>query len=322
MVSSTDVAARAGVSRSAVSQILNGHAHRFTTETVDRVQDAARALEYRPSHAGRSLRRGRSDLVVTLVHDRTFGPQVRDFLNALTADLASAGLNHVLQLVSSAGGAGVDSILGLQPLAVVCTGALPPDDRAAFSARGITVIEGEVSIRDPLDLAIGALQAEHLVRAGYDAIASVRPPLTVGYLGAEAREAGAREWAAAYGVAVLPTLVVDELDRGWTNHVSLPTGGVGLACYNDELALAALNLSRRIGRAVPDDLGIIGADDSSLSRISMPTITTIRLNMAPSREKLLQVILGEIGHSSEAALEASPAPNLTVIEGESTRPRS
>ena len=51
---SADVAVHAGVSRSTVSNILNGHDARYPESTRQRVRDAAAALDYRPSLAGRT----------------------------------------------------------------------------------------------------------------------------------------------------------------------------------------------------------------------------------------------------------------------------
>ena len=73
-VTSADVARHAGVSRSTVSQILNGHERRFPARTRDRVQAAASELGYQPSAAGRALVRGASDIVVALIPDMTAFP--------------------------------------------------------------------------------------------------------------------------------------------------------------------------------------------------------------------------------------------------------
>src|SRR3712207_4719518 len=90
VTSSPEVAARAGVSRSTVSQILNGHEDRFAPDTVDKVLSAARGLGYRPSLAGRTLARGTSDIVLTLVPGITIGPRLRELIDVITEDLAAA----------------------------------------------------------------------------------------------------------------------------------------------------------------------------------------------------------------------------------------
>ena len=57
---SRDVAEHAGLSRSTVSQVLNGYGDRFSAETRARVLAAASNLDYRPSQAARALVTGGS----------------------------------------------------------------------------------------------------------------------------------------------------------------------------------------------------------------------------------------------------------------------
>ena len=84
-VTSDDVARAAGVSRPAVSQILNGRG-RFAPETIRRVEEMAAAMNYRPSAAARTLATGTSDLVVALVPNTTFGTNLQDVIDVLTAE--------------------------------------------------------------------------------------------------------------------------------------------------------------------------------------------------------------------------------------------
>ena len=65
-VSLATVAARAGVSVSTVSRIVNGERRRASPETVARVLEAIEAVGYRPNPVGRALRRGQSQLVAML----------------------------------------------------------------------------------------------------------------------------------------------------------------------------------------------------------------------------------------------------------------
>src|SRR5688572_20542738 len=57
-----DVCKKAGVSTATVSRVIN-HSQLVTEQTRARVQDAMRALRYRPSHAARTLARQRTDLI-------------------------------------------------------------------------------------------------------------------------------------------------------------------------------------------------------------------------------------------------------------------
>src|SRR5690242_14872058 len=91
---SFDVARAAGVSRSTVSQVLNGDL-RFPAETRAKVVAAAQMLSYRPSRAGRALVTGSSDIVVMLVPNATFGPHLQDSIDRITDASTPSGLSVV-----------------------------------------------------------------------------------------------------------------------------------------------------------------------------------------------------------------------------------
>ena len=80
MVTLSDVAARAGVSVSAVSRVLrNAPSTRVSAETRQRIEDAARELGYRPNFAARALKSSRTNvigLVVPLVTNAIFSERL------------------------------------------------------------------------------------------------------------------------------------------------------------------------------------------------------------------------------------------------------
>ena len=96
-ITSWDVARLAGVSRSTVSQVLNGNHERFPQETRDRVAQAAETLSYRPSRAGRSLVTGLSDLIVVVVPNVTFGRHLQDAVDSIAASTAATGMSVVVR---------------------------------------------------------------------------------------------------------------------------------------------------------------------------------------------------------------------------------
>jgi LacI family transcriptional regulator len=73
-VSLAMVAAEAGVSVATVSRMVDGETRRASAETVERVQKLVVALEYRPNHVGRALRRRESRIVAMLAPNSTIRP--------------------------------------------------------------------------------------------------------------------------------------------------------------------------------------------------------------------------------------------------------
>lgn len=317
MVSSRDVATRAGVSRSTVSQVLNGHEHLFANHTVSRVQEAAEALGYRPSSAARTLARGTSDVIITLLPNITFGPRLRELVDALTAGLKTHGFTNLLRL-STASNAIDDAILGLRPHAVISLGPLPRPDLERLRRHGVLVVEQTNAVQERIDIAIGRRQAEHLASRGYKAIVVALPTDLREYRFAPPRAAGVHEWCLRKGLQILPTMHIDLEQAGAVQSVqNLPDVQVGVAAYNDEVALSVLSASHLVGRPIPSKIGIIGVDNSRIARICAPTLTTIDFDLEYSAEQLLDLIVrGEEQMKPDDVREVEE--RLTVLQGGST----
>ncbi|QHC57829.1 LacI family DNA-binding transcriptional regulator [Rathayibacter sp. VKM Ac-2760] len=319
MTTSAEVASHAGLSRSTVSQILNGRDHLFTPETIARVRTSAAALGYRPSLAGRTLARGTSDIVITLIPDVTFNPRLRELVDVVSAGLAQAGLTNLLQFV----GAQTlleDTILGLKPFGVVSLAPLSEEQRRRLLAQGVHLIVQSTSVQAAIDRAIGRLQAEHLIEAGYDILGVAVPVAARERKFALPREEGVTRFAASRGVTIIPTLHV-ALERGGSENAlrSLPPERIGIAAYNDEVAMAVIGAGSRFGRSVPIDLGVIGVDNSSIAQSMTPTITTVDYDIVFSGHAIVEALLrGSEDAGSDAESVHQVEERLRVVQGEST----
>ena len=147
---SLDVARRAGVSRSTVSNILNGNGDRFPETTRQRVFSAASELDYQPSLAGRSLATGRSDTIVVLLPNTTFGSNLQDAVDRVMVSTSTFGGNVVVRFAGSTPKATNAAILALRPLALVDFGVLSIEDRHYLEQRGTIIVptNGTVTLAD------------------------------------------------------------------------------------------------------------------------------------------------------------------------------
>ncbi|WP_207554120.1 LacI family DNA-binding transcriptional regulator [Mycobacteroides abscessus] len=290
---SKEVASHAGVSRSTVSQVLNGHHQRFATSTVTRVRDAAEALGYRPSAAARTLARGTSDVVITLLPNITFGARLRDLIDALSSGLAARGFTNLLR-ISTAENSVDDAILELRPHAIISLGPISASDVDRLRRHGVLLILQTTAIQEHIDIAIGRRQAEHLHQCGYGTIAVAVPTDLREHTFAPPRTAGVHEWSLHNGQQLLPTLHVDLEGAGALEALrALPDVPIGIAAYNDEVALSVLSAAHMLHRPVPTSIGIIGVDNSRISHISAPPLTSIDFDLEFSAAKMLESISSE-----------------------------
>lgn len=296
MVTSRDVAKRAGVSRSTVSYILNGHADRFSPSVQAAVRDAVRDLGYVPQAAGRSLVRGESDLVIASLPAAPNG-----LMGAEIADLTDAFSARGLSLLFRASSSSLDSfrsiVRSLRPRAFLALAELAETERKVLESAGVQAIDFAADVSKPggSQWQVGRIQVEHLLSRGFRQIAYARLAEARNDVMMRARESGAREACAAAG---LPHMQVVSLslraDADLRALAALPHG-TGVACYNDDTAAAALGAVHALRRDVPDDLGLIGMDDTPVATQVFPRLTTVSYWRADFVELLADFVTGPPG---------------------------
>jgi LacI family transcriptional regulator len=322
------VAERAGVSIASVSRVLNGLA---TSDDVrDTVLRAAAELDYVPDAVARSLKFGRTDQVALAVAD-VGNPVYVSMVHAITGVLGAAGY----RLVISSDGADPRDQLGL--LTTVNRGYC---DGLILSPLRVTpeLVEGLGATRQPLvvigslpehldidnvrtDSAAGVgLALAHLATTGRRRVAFVNGPLDT--VPGAARLRGYLEHTAALGLATSAELQVECAD--FTYAAAAPAVEALLAqatpdaimCANDLLAVAALNVLRRRGIAVPDDVAVVGMDDTDIAELVTPALTSVDLGAARRAATAAELLLDRLaaGGAELPARRVTVQPTLTVRE--------
>ncbi|MEV6156438.1 LacI family DNA-binding transcriptional regulator [Nonomuraea sp. NPDC052129] len=303
-ITSIDVAREAGVSQTTVSYVLNNVPHqKISEETRSRIFAAVDKLGYAPSAAARTLRRGRSDLVLIVLSDVPLGATLAQLVEHLTDDLERHGLTAITRRERRLP---VTALAReLEPTAIVAFTAISPEDRASLRAAGIKVVSarldggGENVLTLP-QTEIGRLQAGHLAATGRRRIGYAAPddPRVRDFY--HLRLGGVRQACAELGLeppdvrdVPLDTATAAEVARGWHG-----AGVDGVCAYNDETAFALLAGMRAAGLAAPGDLAVIGVDDIPLAPFAVPPLTTVDQHTQTVAEHLTEMILRADGARS------------------------
>ncbi|HJB63796.1 MAG TPA: LacI family transcriptional regulator [Candidatus Microbacterium pullistercoris] len=315
-VTSDDVARAAGVSRPAVSQILNGRG-RFSPDTIRRVEETAAAMNYRPSAAARTLATGTSDVVIALVPNTTFGTNLQDFVDFLTEELARAGLILVLRFASSPVELLEHFITTVRPRAVIAPFVAPTAaERESIVAAGIALIDLHAEDGRDENHRIGQLQGEYLASRGHRHLVYAHLRDTRLDVFGDAREQGLAEFCLAHGIDAPTSIRLPlELDEAVSVLRTLPLG-TAIACYNDDVAIALLGAARELGRRVPEDVALMGMDATQIAALVAPRITTIKVEAAPAIHTMIRDVVSGVLGSVPPAHTADPAV-LTVVHGDS-----
>lgn len=304
-VTAIDVAKAAGVARSTVSYVLNPDpAHPISPETRERVLAAVRELGYAPSAAARTLRRGRSDIVLALVRDFPIGTTMGRFFYELSEQFAGRGLTFVLHPAVRNARPLSDLFSAITPVAILGFDVFSVYPTADFEGIGMPALE---LIRDPRPDAskhspASRLQAQTLLDRGHRrlGVLTVADPRLEGFSGPRtagvlevAREAGLPEpdvWALADGD--------QDYERAINHWLSLDDPVTGVCAYNDDVALGLLAAAQRMGVAVPEQLAVIGLDNIPGGNASTPPLTTVAIDVHAMAQAVVTTAFDVIGTSS------------------------
>lgn len=302
------VAARAGVSKSSVSRVINGE-RTVAPQIRDVVMRAVEELGYVPNGAARNLATRRTDTVAVVVSDPPQGvvsddPLFSAVVRAVSRELETAGKRLVLMLAESdqsrtrvvqyiAGGQ-VDGVL---LVALHGTDPLP----TALARQGLPVVSfNRTSAPDvpyvALDNAGGAaLAVRHLLERGRRRIATITGPLEL----YEARERldGYRQTLRDTGRRSIVALGDFTRVSGAEAMRQLLEDDPGLDAVfaaNDLMAIGALRTLRQAGRRVPEDVAVIGFDDIEAASYTSPALTSVRSPMADQATAAVHLLLGLI----------------------------
>jgi DNA-binding LacI/PurR family transcriptional regulator len=310
------VAALAGVSRATVSRVVNGSPN-VSPEARAQVERAVAKLGYVPNRAARSLVTRRADsvaLVVSEPHARFFSePFFAGMVRGVSAALAGTGVQLLLliahdlpdrgRLERYVVGGHVDGVLlaslhGDDPLPATLERAGVPAVLVGRPARGVgrTAPAGYVDA----DNRGGARSAvAHLAGRGRRRIATIAGPLDMG-VGLD-RLDGYRDGLAAAGLAADPGLVesgdfTEESGAAATARLlarpGLPVDAVFAA--SDLMAAGALRALRAAGRRVPEDVAVVGFEDSAVARYAQPPLTTVRQPIEEMGRQATRLLLAKV----------------------------
>jgi LacI family transcriptional regulator len=284
-----DVAARAGVGLSTVSNVLN-RPDAVAPHTLARVQQAIEDLGYVRNDAARSLRLGASRAVGVVVSEAS-SPFFAEVTQAASLTLGAAGYSTLL------GNAVQDATIERQllelfeaqrvrGLMISPLGADPPG-LASIVSRGVPVIfldlpaDEERFCSVAVDDERGAtLALQHLLSIGRRKIALVRGPAEMPQIGSRAK--GARTYAAqnAMGFEEIVT-------SGYFVQAGLEAAAViagrrpdsrpdAIFAVNDLLAMGVVSGLLDHGIAVPAEIAVVGYDDVSVAAVARVPLTTLR----------------------------------------------
>ena len=304
-----EISKHAGVSQATVSRVLNGD-ERVHPDRTKRVLESVAALGYRKNRAASALASGRTGLIAVVIDD-----DMRVFNDPFWSAVSS-GVSRVLQTDE------------LQTLLMVSNMTSPSGaiahylnsgdvDGAIFfqlhseefvsqlAARGLPVVIAGTPLSSAdftyvdSDNFGGARQAtHHLLQRGCKSIATITGDINAS--AARQRLDGYRQGVRDYGHVANNDLVAYgdySYESGQEQMRVLLSRGVaidGVFAANDLMAVGAMAALEEAGRKIPEDVAVVGFDDSLIAQTTRPALTTIRQDIMGLGEAVAELMIQKL----------------------------
>jgi len=328
-----DVARLAGVSVSTVSRVLT-NSPRVDEHTRARVEKAIATIHYRPNLLAQGLR-SKSGNVIGLVVPEILHETFATFIKHTERACVERGFDLIIGNTGGrpeVEGAFIDNLLRRHVDGVIFSRV---SDRSPVlnivEKWGVPAVIIDRSLdREDIPTVVldnfqaGALAAEHLLGLGHRSLALVTGPQDVGL--ARERMKGFMSTLRQGRVALPASHVVEgnfKFESGRDAALKLlqlqklPSA---IWCHNDLMAVGVMNVFARRGIRVPDDVSLMGMDDTGLAEMVVPALTSVTQPFEEMCRTAVDLVLAMRGGQRVRRRRVLLAPGITVRE--STGPAS
>ncbi|MGZ0069197.1 LacI family DNA-binding transcriptional regulator [Microbacterium arborescens] len=311
---SRDVAARAGVSQSTVSQVFTGRAG-ISAATRERVLEAAREIDYRPNLAARSMRTTRTGRLAAVLPITAFhsAPLIAGTIERARA----AGYDVEVQSIPNAPDQRRPRLLEMidsrQFEGILCYAPVPGDDlvRVDPNVPVLTLAEFDDDMRvsgEMLDVHPLESMVERLAELGHRRFLHITGARS--YPSADARRRAYEATVARLGVQSVGVVEGDWSAQSGLDAIrSLDEGSLPLAVIaaNDFIATGVIRGALERGWTVPGDVSVTGWDDSPTSAFQTPSLTSVSMDYVElgrrTADRLIALMRGEQPPSATGPLQ-------------------
>ncbi|MGG1312722.1 MULTISPECIES: LacI family DNA-binding transcriptional regulator [Cohnella] len=320
-----DVAKEAGVSIATVSNAINGKG-KISKKRREQIFKIMEKLNYQPSR-----------IASALVGKRTYtlGLLIPDISNPFFSEIARAIEDHAHQTGYSVIICSTDnkderveryiSVLEQNSVdgIIIGTGIDNLDILTQLQERGVPFVmisretfalAADTVVAD--DFVGGMLAARHLAELGHRRMAILSENLKVS--SSRERIRGFKQGLLDMGVPfddadiVICEYRIEEGRRGAQELLARADKPTAIFCCNDLLAIGAMQVARQLGVKVPDDLSIVGFDDTILASVTNPPLTTVAQPIEQMGKQAFQLLIHNLDNADAAKQRVVIRPELTV----------
>ncbi|MFW6308416.1 MAG: LacI family DNA-binding transcriptional regulator [bacterium] len=306
MVTIKDIAKKADVSIATVSLALN-NSDKIKDETIARVKEVAREMNYIPNHRGRALVKGVNNtigLLIPEIENPFYGEVIQEIKNVLyekdfhlilgSTDYKVEEEKRYINLFQKgmidgaifAGFANPEE-LNEELIYNLAHNFIPVvfAFRKCFNEETVSVIPAvNARLKKALYMA-----TSYLIELGHEKIA---------FVGKSAeRLAGYKQALDEYNIPVRDEYIFNNYNK--IEHgvevgekiMELSDRPTGLACFNDEIALGIIQVLANQGLKIPENISVVGCDNIKMANFSNPPLTTVDISKRKMARKAARILL-------------------------------
>jgi DNA-binding LacI/PurR family transcriptional regulator len=323
----SDVAATVGVAPMTVSRVINGNGY-VSDETREKVMKAVKTLNYRRNGLARNLKRQRTETVGLVLGDIS-NPYSTELANAVRESLSFRGYNLFICISEHSA---KEDITAFESLVdhnvdgiIVATRSNKEGDRhlAEIADSSVpVVVVGRDFHHDSVDSIAadnftGGFEAtQHLIDLGHKRIAFIGAAFEnrgslkrlQGYLSALGKHAIPIDERLITGrkesVSEVPGYSTEKIGyEGMKRLLSLPNRPTAVFARNDFTAVGAMTAIKEASLSIPQDIAVVGFDDTPLAVHTLPPLTTVRQPMRLQGQLAAEMLLRRIAGTETAETE-------------------
>ncbi|QYR21410.1 LacI family transcriptional regulator [Paenibacillus sp. sptzw28] len=307
MTSITDVAKHAGVSVTTVSKVINNYSD-VSAKTRKKVNESINLLRYEPNVVARGLVKKRSWTVGILLYNIMTNPFVSELMAGMKKSLESSGYdllhlsadfnNPEYSVIRHCSSRNVDGmvVFGIGRDNKMLTDLIEAEIPTMFVD---TDLIGRRAGYITADNRSGIMQVmEHLTGLGHQKIAFVSGNL--GYVAGRSRfegyQQGLQQFKLPYYANYLE-ITSFNIEGGYSamqNLMKLKDRPTAVVCTSDVMAIGVMNAVQNAGLKVPDDISVVGFDNTSFASIVKPGLTTVNQKIFAIGEKVVNQLIDMI----------------------------
>lgn len=325
-----DVATAAGVSKSLVSLVMRG-ASSVSEEKRQLVNKVAAELGYRPNAVARSLVQRRSQVLGIVLSD-LHNPFFAEVIDGVQAQAGLQGYSTIMSLVDHRvpEKKALDTLLELRVDGLILASPMLDVHTINEAAAEVPVVmvarrlrmTGIDSVAND-DVNGARLVVEHLAELGHQRIAHIDGG---GGAGAAERSKGYLKAMEKCGLAkharIVPGAYSDEGGRfGVAALFASGEPPTAIFAANDIAALGVMTALANRGLRVPDDVSVVGYDNTALAAVSQINLTTVDQPRPDMGRTAVTLLLERFGEGRATARHVVIPPRL-VVRGTTARNRS